>query len=54
MIRWSAWSTTVVAILVLSVAALLNGCGRGPQISVTDEDLGFATETVALRVAGMT
>ncbi len=54
MIRSFAWSTTVLAILVLSVALSSIGCGRGVEISVSDEDLGFVTETVALQVEGMT
>ena len=54
MIRSVAWSTTVLAILALSVALSSSGCGRGEEISVSDEDLGFATEAVALHVEGMT
>ncbi len=54
MIRSFAWSTTVLAMLVLSVALSSIGCGRGEDMSVSDEDLGFATETVALQVDGMT
>ena len=54
MIRSFAWSTSVLAILALSVALSSIGCGRGEEISVSDEDLGFVTETVALQVEGMT
>ncbi len=54
MIRSFAWSTTVLAMLVLSVALSSIGCGHGEDMSVSDEDLGFATETVALQVEGMT
>ncbi len=54
MIRSVAWSTTVLAILALSVALSSSGCGRGEDMSVSDEDLGFATEAVALHVEGMT
>ena len=54
MIRPFAWSTTVLAMLVLGVALSSIGCGRGEDMSVSDEDLGFATETVAFQVDGMT
>ncbi len=54
MIRSFAWGTTVLAIVVLSVALSSIGCGRGEDMSVSDKDLGFATETVALQVEGMT
>ncbi len=54
MIRSFAWNTTVLAMLVLSVALSSIGCGRGEDMSVSDKDLGFATETVALQVEGMT
>ncbi len=54
MIRSVAWSTTVLAILALGAALASSGCGRGEDMSVSDKDLGFATETVALQVEGMT
>ncbi len=54
MIRSFAWSTSVLTILALGVALSSIGCGRGEKISVSDEDLGFVTKTVALQVEGMT
>ena len=54
MIRSFAWSTSVLTILALGVALLSIGCGLGEEISVSDEDLGFATEAVVLHVEGMT
>ncbi len=54
MIRSFAWSTSVLTILALGVALSSIWCGRSVEISVSDEDLGFATEAVALHVEGMT
>ena len=53
MIRSFAWSMTVLAMLVLGIALSSTGCGRGEEISVSDEELGFATKTVILHVEGM-
>ena len=52
MIRFAVWSPTVVTMLALSVLAGA-GCGNA-EISMSDEELGFGTETVVLHVEGMT
>ena len=51
-IRFAVWSPTVVTMLTLTVLAGA-GCGNA-EISMSDEELGFATETVVLHVEGMT
>ena len=52
MIRCAERSPTIVTMLALSVLAGA-GCGSA-EISMSDEELGFATETVVLHVEGMT
>ena len=52
MIRFAVWSPTVVTMLAITVLSEA-GCGNA-EISISDEQLGFTTETVVLHVEGMT